>query len=143
MGATFFGALGKSADDGHVRHIFGISAIGGWDMLQCVKIVAPSVWNAAWIFQVVLVHLFNIRRIAAKEIGVALIGLIDGRCLAHIPLTSAFLWKALVGLETFRDTAEPVGGCDCGWEGPVTGAIVPSNTSAEDTNLVFSAECAK
>ena len=66
-------------------------------MLQCIEVFTPAVGNTGGVRQIVLVHLFNIGRIAAKEIGVALVGLIDGRCLAHIPRTSAFLGKALGG----------------------------------------------
>ncbi|MNU99500.1 hypothetical protein D3C71_896370 [compost metagenome] len=97
LGAALFGALGKSVDDGEVGDVFGIAAIHRRHMLKCIKVLAPIVWHATWVGEVVLVHLFDIGRIAAEEVSVALVGLIDGRRIAHIPLTSAFLGKALAG----------------------------------------------
>jgi len=38
-----------------------------------------------------------------------------------LALTFDSLQEALAGWETFRVTAEPVGGCDCGLEGPECG----------------------
>ncbi len=35
------GELGKRIDDGQMRHVFGIGAINGGDVLEGVKIVAP------------------------------------------------------------------------------------------------------
>lgn len=66
-------------------------------MLQGVEVLAPRIWDATWVRQVVLIHFFDIRGIAAEEIRVALIGLVDSGLIAHIPLTSAFLEKALAG----------------------------------------------
>jgi hypothetical protein len=48
-------------------------------MLQRIEILAPSVWHAAGVEEIVFVHLFDVRSVAPEEISVACIGLIDGR----------------------------------------------------------------
>ena len=105
LGATLFGALGKSVDHRKMGDIFGVRAVQCRHMLQGVEIIAPVVWNATRVSQVVLVHLFDIGRIAAKEVGVGLVCLINGRsrarrrgvCFTHIPLTSVSLQETLAG----------------------------------------------
>jgi len=47
--------------------------------------------------QVVLVHFLDVGRIASEEIGVALVGGVDGFCLTHISLTFVPLQGTLVG----------------------------------------------
>jgi hypothetical protein len=91
LGAAFLGALGKGVDHGKVRNVLGIGAIDSGHMLQRIKVFAPGVGHAARVGKVVFIHLFDIGRIAAEEVGVALVGLIDGCRIAHIPLTSASL----------------------------------------------------
>ena len=81
--AAGLGALGKGVDDGQVRHVLGVAAIDGGHVLQGIEILAPRIGHAAGIGEVVFVHLLDIRRVAAEEIGVALVGLIDGFRLAH------------------------------------------------------------
>ena len=115
LGAALLGTLGESVDDGQVGHIAHVAAIGRRHMLKCVKVFAPVVWHAARVGQIVLVHLFDVGRIAAEEVGIALVGLVDRCRLAHISRTSVSLRETLAGWKTFRDTAEPIGGCDCGW----------------------------
>jgi hypothetical protein len=66
-------------------------------MLQGVEVFAPTVGNAAWIGQVVLVHFLDVGRIASEEIGIALVGGVDGFCLTHISLTFVPLQGTLVG----------------------------------------------
>ena len=63
---ALFGALGKRIDDRHVRHIACIGTVNGGHMLQCVEVAAPSVWNATRIGQIVFVHLFDVRGVAAE-----------------------------------------------------------------------------
>ena len=74
FGLALFGALGKSVDDRQMWHVFGVAAIDCGDILQRVEIIAPIVRNAGGIGQVVFIHLFDIRRVAAEKIGVALVG---------------------------------------------------------------------
>ena len=89
-GAALLGTLGKGVDDRQVGHVAGIAAIDCGHMLQGIEIIAPIVGHTAGVGQVVFVHFLDIRRIAAEEVGVALIGLVDGRCLVHIPLAFRF-----------------------------------------------------
>jgi hypothetical protein len=89
FGAASLGAFCERVDHGKVRNVLGIGAIHSGYVLQCIKVFAPCVGHAARIGKVVFIHLFDIRRIAAEEVGVALVGLIDGCRIAHIPLTSA------------------------------------------------------
>ena len=99
LGATLFGTLSKCIDDGQVRHVFGVAAIGGGHMLQGVEVITPTVWHTTGVGQVVFVHLFDVRCVATKKIGIGLIGLIDRRCrtrplrrcFTHIALTSVSL----------------------------------------------------
>jgi hypothetical protein len=77
--------------------IFGGRAIDCRNVLQGVEVLAPTVGNAAWIGQVVLVHFLNVRRVASEEIGVALVGVVDGLCLTHFSLTFVPLQGTLVG----------------------------------------------
>ena len=76
-GAALFGALGKGVDDGQVGHIAGAAAVGSGHVLQGIKVGAPGVGHAGRVGQVVFIHLFHIGGVAAEEIGVVLIGLID------------------------------------------------------------------
>ncbi|MNH42169.1 hypothetical protein D3C79_1038170 [compost metagenome] len=78
-------------------HVAGVGAVDCGHVLQRIKVFAPGIGHAARIGKIVLIHLFDIRRIAAEKIGIALVGLIDSCLIAHIPLTSAFLGKALAG----------------------------------------------
>ncbi len=66
-------------------------------MLQGIEVFAPTVWYAAWIVQVVLVHFLDIGRVAAEEVGAALVGGVDGFSLTHISLTFVPLQGTLVG----------------------------------------------
>ena len=78
-GAALFGAFGKGIDHRQMRHVFGVAAVNGGHMLKCIEILAPAVWDAAGVGEVVFVHLFNVGSVAPEEISVARIGLIDGR----------------------------------------------------------------
>ena len=71
LGAALLGALGERIDHGQVRNILGVTAVAGRNMLERIKIAAPRVGHAAGIGEVVFVHLFDVRRIAPEEIGVA------------------------------------------------------------------------
>ncbi len=93
---ALLGTLGKSVDHRQVRHVFGITAIHCGHMLQGIEVFAPRIRNAAGVGEVVFVHLLDIGGIAAEEIGVALVGLINSWLIAHASLTSAFLRKALL-----------------------------------------------
>ena len=75
---ALLGTLGKCVDDRHVRHIFGVAAIHCGHVLQSIKILAPGVGHAAGVGEVVFVHLFDVRCIATKQVGVVLIGLVHG-----------------------------------------------------------------
>ncbi|MCY1383370.1 hypothetical protein D9M69_714910 [compost metagenome] len=79
--------------------VAGAGAVGGGNVLQGVEIRAPVVGNAAGVGEVVFVHLLDIGRIAAEEVGVALIGGVrrGRRGIAHDPLTFASLEEARVG----------------------------------------------
>ncbi len=81
--AAGLGALGKGVDDRQVGHVARLAAIDGGDVLQGVEVLAPGFRHAAGVGQVVFVHLLDIGRIAAEEIGIALVGLIDGCRLTH------------------------------------------------------------
>ena len=70
------GALGKGIDDRQMRHVFGVATVYGGDVLEGVEIIAPGIGHAARVGQVVLVHLFDIRRVAAEEVGGGLVGTI-------------------------------------------------------------------
>ncbi|KAF1068613.1 MAG: hypothetical protein GAK39_03321 [Variovorax sp.] len=98
LGAALLGALGESVDDGLVRNVLGVGAIDCGHMLQCIKVLAPGIRHATGIGQVVFVHFFDVGGIAAEEVGIALVGLVDRRLIAHIALTSASLREALAGL---------------------------------------------
>jgi hypothetical protein len=76
-GRALLGALGEGIDHGQVRHVAGVATVGRGHMLQGVEVGAPVVGHAAGIGQIVFVHLLDIRRVAAEEIGTAFIGLID------------------------------------------------------------------
>src|SRR5574344_2025532 len=95
-------------------HVLGIAASNGGHILQCIEVFTPGIWHAAWVGQIVFIHLFDVGGVTAKEIRVALVGLVNSGLIAHASLTSAFLKKAFVGWRTSRDTAVPIGGCDCG-----------------------------
>ena len=79
FGLALFSAFGKGIEDRHMRNVFGIGAICCGNVLECVEIFAPVVGDAAWIGEVVFIHLFDIGRIAAEKIGIALIGCVH-RC---------------------------------------------------------------
>jgi hypothetical protein len=100
-GRALLRALGEGIDDRLVRDVARGGAIGGRHVLQRVEIGAPVVGHAARVGEVVFVHLFDIGGIAAEEVGVALVGVIDGRGgrrIAHVALTFASLGEALAGL---------------------------------------------
>ena len=97
FGDALLSALSKSVNNGHVRHVARIRAIYSRNVLQRIEVLAPRIWHAPGISEIVFIHLFNVRCIAAKEIGVALVGLIDRRGLAHVSLASASLREAWVG----------------------------------------------
>lgn len=99
---ALLGALGKGVDDRQVRNVTGFGAVDRRHMLQGVEVLAPGLRHAARIGQVVLVHLFDVRGVAAKKIGVALVGHVDGRTrrgrlIAHLALTSVPLKGTLAG----------------------------------------------
>jgi len=77
------GTLGEGFDDRHVRHVARVAAVGSRDVLQRVEIVAPVVRHAGRVGQVVFIHLFHVRRVAAEEIRVAAVGGVDVVRLAH------------------------------------------------------------
>ncbi|MNT41163.1 hypothetical protein D3C72_1775160 [compost metagenome] len=78
-----FGTFGKGVDDREMRNVFVVAAVRCGDILQCVKVCTPRIRYAAWIGQVVFVHLFYVGGIAAEKIGIALVGLIHRICIAH------------------------------------------------------------
>ena len=104
-GSAMLGTIGKSVDDGKVGHILAAAAIERRDMLQGIKIVAPAVGHTARVGQVVFVHFLNVRCVAAKQMGIGLVGLINRRSrpcplgpgLNHFPLTSVSLQETLAG----------------------------------------------
>ena len=73
LGAALPGAFGKGIGHRQMRHILGVAAVYRGNMLECVEILAPVVSHAARVGEVVFVHLFDIGRVAAEEVGVALI----------------------------------------------------------------------
>ena len=85
--AAVLGALGKGVNHGLVRHIAGAAAIRGGHVLQGVEIFAPGIGHAAGVFQVFLVHLFDVRGVASEKVGIALVSVVDGFRLAHRSLT--------------------------------------------------------
>ena len=97
FGATGLGALRKSINDWLVRHVFGVAAVYRGNVLQGIKIITPGVWHAAWIGQVVFVHLFDVRGVPTKKVGVRLVGLINRVCLTHVSLTFISLGETLAG----------------------------------------------
>ena len=84
-GATLLGAVGKRVDDGKMGHVASVGSVHGRHMLQRVEVRTPRLRHTAWIGQVVFVHLFHVRRVAAEEVRVALVGNIDvaGCGIAH------------------------------------------------------------
>ena len=96
-GSAKSGALGEGVDHRQMGYVLGVAAIAGGDVLQRIKIAAPRVGHAAGIGKVVLVHLLDIRGIAAEEIGVATVCGVDGLCLTHVSLTSIPLGGTLAG----------------------------------------------
>ena len=71
------GALRERRDDRRMRHVDRVAAVGCRDVLQLVEVLAPVVGDRAGIVQIGLVELFDIRGVAAEEIGV------DARLLHH------------------------------------------------------------
>ncbi|CQR33433.1 hypothetical protein THICB1_30135 [Thiomonas arsenitoxydans] len=65
-----FGALGKGRHHRGMRHIARIAAVERGHMLQRIEVFAPMVGNRTGIGEIALVHLFDIRGIAAEEIGI-------------------------------------------------------------------------
>ena len=78
-GASLLGAFGKGVDHGQVRHVFGVAAVHGGNVLKRIEVLTPAVGDAAGVGEVVFVHLFNVGSVAPEEIGVACVSLIDGR----------------------------------------------------------------
>ena len=70
-GAALLGTLGKGVDHRQVRHILRGAAVDGGHVLQRVEVFAPVVGDAAGVGEVVFVHLLDIGRVAAEEIGIA------------------------------------------------------------------------
>jgi hypothetical protein len=64
------GALRERLDDGRVRHVAGIAAVDGGDVLQGVEVGAPVVGHRAGIVEISLVHLLDIGGIAAEQVRV-------------------------------------------------------------------------
>ena len=122
LGTALFGTLGKRIDHRQMRHVFRVAAVYSRDILKRIEIISPRIRHAAGIGQIVLIHFFDIGRVAPEEIGGAVVGTINGtlgltRCLVGRNLThiDADLRSPLGNFDgwmTFRDTAEPVGGCD-------------------------------
>ena len=73
--AEKLGAYAKNR--GQVRHVTSAAAVGGGHVLQGIKVDTPGVGYAGRVGQVVFIHLFHIGGVAAEEIRVVLIGLID------------------------------------------------------------------
>ena len=100
-GTACFRTFRKSIDHWQMWHILCIGSVNGRHMLQRIEVIAPGVWDAAWILEVVFVHLFDIGRIATEEVRIAVKGRIDGRTgrlgITHIALTSVSLWETLAG----------------------------------------------
>ncbi len=78
-GTALLGAFGKGVDHGQVRHVFGVAAVHGGNVLKRIEVLTPAVGDAAGVGEVVFVHLFNVGSVAPEEIGVACVSLIDGR----------------------------------------------------------------
>ena len=74
-GRALLGALGEGIDDRKMRYVAGAAAVSCRHVLERIEVRAPVVVDAAGVGEVVLVHLFDIGRIAAEEVGVALVGL--------------------------------------------------------------------
>ena len=74
FGLALFGTFGKGIDDRQMRNVFGVAAIRCRNVLQRIKVFTPAVGDAAGVCKVVFVHLLDIRRVAAEEIGVAFVG---------------------------------------------------------------------
>ena len=67
--ATGFRALGERLDDRRVGNVAGLGiAIGCRHHLHAVEITAPLLGHRAGVIQIALVELFDIRRVAAKQI---------------------------------------------------------------------------
>jgi hypothetical protein len=66
-------------------------------MLQRVEVITPGVGHTAGVRKVVFVHLFDVRGVAAEEIGIRLAGLINLICLTHFSLNSVSLEETLAG----------------------------------------------
>ncbi len=69
----------KALTTGGVGDVAGVGAVDGRDVLQRVEIRAPVVGHRCRVVEVGLVQLFDIGRIAAEEVRVALVGAVDGR----------------------------------------------------------------
>ena len=65
-GCASFGTFCKSINHGLVWNVFIIAAVKCRQMLQIVEIFAPVFGHAARVGQIVFVHFFNVRGIAAK-----------------------------------------------------------------------------
>ena len=70
-GTAGFGAFSKRIDDREMGNVFGVGTVDSGDVLQGVEILTPRIWNAAGVGEVVFVHLFDVRGVSAKQIGVA------------------------------------------------------------------------
>jgi len=78
----------------------GFGAVHRRHVLQRVEVLAPVVGHAARMREVVFVHLFDVRGVAAKQVGIAFVRSVHRRWLrriAHDTLTSVPLQGTLAG----------------------------------------------
>ena len=62
------GSFSERVDHRKMRHVSGGTTVSCRHVLECVKVVAPGVGDASGVGKVVLVHLFDVRRIAPEKI---------------------------------------------------------------------------
>ena len=125
LGAALFGALCEGIDNGEVRHVAGIGAVDCGDILERIEVAAPVFGHATGIFQVVFVHLLHVGGIAAKQVGVVVVGNIDVAPIrlgiAHESADLRFPWgniswlkkPSATRLNRLADATVTVEGPDC------------------------------
>ncbi|OIQ69076.1 hypothetical protein GALL_493240 [mine drainage metagenome] len=64
------GPFGKCGNDWRMGHVARIAAVERRHMLQRVEVVAPVIGNGTGIGEIALVHFFDVRSIAAKQVGI-------------------------------------------------------------------------
>ena len=82
-GRPLLGTFRKRIDDRQMGHITRICSIASRHMLKRVEIAAPCIRDTAGIGQIVFVHLFDIRSVAAEKVRTALVGTVNVVSLTH------------------------------------------------------------